>query len=419
MNYLIKKATIIDPDSKHHYKVCDVLIKNGLLFKIASKIVNTNGFKEINLPNLHISQGWFDSSVSFGEPGFEERETIENGLHVAAKSGFTHICVNTNTNPAPDSKSNIEFIKNKAKNNAVTLYPTGALTVNSEGIHLAELYDMKSHGAVSFYDYKKPISQPNLLKIALQYCQTFNGLVQSYPADASISGKAQVNEGVVSTKLGLKGVPALAEELQIARDLYILEYTGGRLHIPTISTKKSVELIKKAKNKGLNVTCSVSINNLCLTDEALQEFNTNFKLKPPLRTKQDLKALLKALKEGIIDGVTSDHNPIDIDHKKVAFEHALYGSIGLESCFGALQKLVSLEDAIAALTRLKETFGIEQQTLTEGNKADITLFTPSKDWKFTEEDIVSASKNAALLGENLKGMVYGILANKKLILNEE
>ncbi len=419
MNYLIKKATIIDPDSKHHYKVCDVLIKNGLILKIASKIDNTNGFKEINLPDLHISQGWFDSSVSFGEPGFEERETIENGLLVAAKSGFTHICVNTNTNPVPDSKSNIEFIKNKAKNNAVTLYPTGALTINSEGDHLAELYDMKSHGAASFYDYKKPVSQPNLLKIALQYCQTFNGLVQSYPTDDSISGKAQVNEGVVSTKLGLKGIPAIAEELQIARDLYILEYTGGRLHIPTISTKKSIELVKKAKNKGLNVTCSVSINNLCLTDEALQEFNTNFKLKPPLRSKKDLKALLKALKEGTIDGVTSDHNPIDIDHKKVAFEHALYGSIGLESCFGALQKLVSLEEAIAALTRLKETFGIKQQTLTEGNIADITLFTPSKEWKFTEEHITSTSKNAALLGEKLKGKVYGILANKKLILNEE
>jgi len=419
MNYLLKKATIIDPDSKHHKKVRDVLIENGKLIKIASNIPNDGIYKEVKFPNLHLSQGWFDPNVSLGEPGFEERETLKNGIKIAAQSGFTHICVNSNTNPVPDTKSGIEYIKNKTKNNIVSVYPVGALTVNSNGKHLAELYDMHRHGAISFYDYKKPIAEPNLLKIALQYCQSFNGLVQSFPRDNSIAGTAQVHEGVATTLLGLKGIPALAEELHIARDLYILEYTGGKLHIPTVSTAKSVELIKKAKKKRLQVSCSVSINNLILTDESLHDFNTNYKLQPPLRTKKDTKALLKALNEGIIDGVTSDHNPIDIEHKKVEFEHAHYGSIGLESCYGALQTVVSTEKAVQALTRLKTVFGIEKSGIKEGNKADITLFNPNLKWNFTQPKIHSTSKNAALLDQSLTGKVYGIIAKNKIMINNE
>ena len=418
MKYLIKKATIIDPKSTYHKKVCDLLISNGVITQIASQIKNTAGYKEISFPNLHISQGWLDTSVSFGEPGFEERETIKNGLQVAALSGFTHVCVSSNTNPVPDSKSSIQFIKNKAAGHAVSLYPTGTVTMQGKGENLAELYDMHNEGANSFYDFKKPITNPNLLKIALLYCQTFNGLVQSYPNDVSIARTAQVHEGVISTSLGLQGIPALAEELQIARDLYILEYTGGRLHIPTISTKKSVELIKKAKNKGLQVSCSVSINNLLLTDDVLTDFNTNYKVQPPLRSKENQKALIKGLKEGIIDGVTSDHNPIDIEHKKIEFEQAYFGSIGLESCYGALQNILSTQQTVQALTQLKSVFGISESVIAKNEVANITLFNPEKTWKFTEENIQSSSKNAALLNTSMKGKVYGILANKKLMLHD-
>ena len=318
----------MDASSKHHLKKRDILIENGIITTIATSIKNDKKAKEISKPNLHISQGWFDSSVSFGEPGFEERETILNGLKTAAYSGFTHVAVNTNLNPITDSKSTIKFLKSEAEGNLVNLYPIGALTSKCEGENLAELFDMKNEGAVSFYDYKKPVKNPNLLKIALQYSQTFGGLVQSFPFEKAIAEKGLVNENVNSTRLGLKGIPALAEELQIARDLYILEYTGGKLHIPTISTKKSVSLIKEAKKKGLQVTCSVAISNLILTDDYLESFDTNYKLLPPLRTKTDIKALLKGLKDGIIDGVTSDHNPIDIEHKKTEFDHAYYGSIG-------------------------------------------------------------------------------------------
>ena len=418
MKLLLKSATIVDASSKHHLDKRDVLIENGIISKIAVTIPSSEKIKEISLKNLHISQGWFDSSVSFGEPGFEERETIENGLKTAAHSGYTRVAVNANSFPVTDSKGHIKFMKSKAEGNAVNLYPIGALTVGSKGTELAELYDMQNEGAISFYDYKNPIANANLLKIALQYTQSFNGLVQSFPFEKSVASNGMMNEEVNSTRLGLKGIPALSEELQIIRDLYILEYTGGKLHIPTISTKKSVELIKDAKKKGLNVTCSVAIFNLALTDDVLEGFDTIYKLLPPLRTKEDTKALLKGLKEGIIDGVTSDHNPIDVEHKKTEFDHAFFGSIGLEGCFGALNLLMGVEESIKALTGLKKAFNISSDEIAEGNKAELTLFNPDETWEFSEKDILSTSKNAALLGTKLKGKPYGIVANNQLVLNK-
>ena len=418
MDILIKSATIIDPQSAHHNTKRDILIEKGVIKKIAASINNQNNVKEISLENLHISQGWFDSSVSFGEPGYEERETIDNGLKTAAESGFTNIALNANLLPVTDSKSTIQFLTSQAKNNAVSLYPIGALTVKSESKDLAELFDMHSEGAVSFYDYKKPITNANLLKIALQYAQNFDGLVQSFPLDVSVSKNGMMNEGVNSTKLGLKGIPSFSEELQVARDLYILEYTGGKLHIPTISTKKSVQLIKEAKKQGLDVTCSVAVSNLFLTDDLLEGFETQYKLLPPLRTKEDTKALLKALKDGVIDGVTSDHNPIDIENKKTEFDHAKFGSIGLESCFGALQSLLPTEIAISALSNLKERFNIPFETIEEGNRANITFFNPDVAWTFTEKDIISTSKNAAFINQKLKGKAYGVFANNKLVLKK-
>lgn len=418
MNILLKSATIVDTSSKHHLKKMDILIENGKISRIARSIPKTEKVTEITLKNLHVSQGWFDSSVSFGEPGYEERETIDNGLKAAAYSGFTHVAVNANTNPVTDTKSAIKYLKAKGQGNPVNLYPVGALSNKSEGIEMAELYDMKNEGAISFYDYKAPIENANLLKIGLQYAQNFNGLIQSFPFERSIAKYGMVNEEINSTRLGLKGIPAVAEELQIIRDLYLLEYTGGKLHIPTISTKKSVNLIKEAKKKGLNVSCSVAISNLFLTDEALESFDTNYKLMPPLRTQEDIKALIKGLKEGIIDGITSDHDPVDIEHKKTEFDHSNYGSIGLESCFGATNKLLGFEMAVNSLTRLKDRFQIGTISIEEGNRADLSLFDPNLHWEFTEKDILSKSKNSALLNCELLGKAYGIYANKKLIIKE-
>ncbi|MCL5128480.1 MULTISPECIES: dihydroorotase family protein [unclassified Algibacter] len=417
MNILIKSATIIDSKSEFHNSTQDILIENGVITSIAKSIKNPNKYQEIQLDNLHISQGWFDSSVCFGEPGYEERDTIANGLKTAAASGFTAVAMNANSNPVIDSNSNITFVNAKAQNHAVSLLPIGALTVGSKGEDLAELFDMTSAGAVAFYDYKKPISNPNLMKIALQYASNFNGLVCAFPQENKIAGRGVMNENVTSTTLGLKGIPAIAEELQITRDIFLLEYTGGKLHIPTISTAKSVDLIREAKKKKLDITCSVAIHNLYFTDAALNDFNTHFKVLPPLRIQSDVDALIEGVKDGTIDMVTSDHNPIDIEHKKIEFDHAKYGTIGLESAFGALQSLFTIKKSIDILTKGKSRFGLENTPLNIGNKANLSLFNPDTKYTFSKNDIISKSKNAIFEGESLKGKAYGIISNNKISIN--
>ena len=416
MNLLIKSATIIDPTSPFHNKKQDILIENGKISKISKLIENTNNYKEIKLDNLHVSQGWFDTSVCFGEPGFEERETIENGLNTAAKSGFTAVAVNPNTFPVADNKSAIEFIKNKSNNSATSLYPIGCLTKNAKSEDLAELFDMQNSGAIAFSDYNTPIENANLLKIALQYAQNFDALVLSFPQDNSIAQNGLVNEHINSTKLGLKGMPAIAEELQIARDLFLLEYTGGKLHIPTISTAKSVKLIKDAKKNGLNVTCSVAAHHLVLTDDELVNFDSNTKVLPPLRTSKDVKALIKGVNDGVIDIITSDHNPIDIEHKKVEYSTAKFGTIGLESLFGSLNKVLPLETLITCLTtKPKNRFGIKNTSIKENEEACLTLFNPDYEYEFTVNDIYSTSKNSIFLNKRMKGKAYGIISNNKII----
>lgn len=417
MNVLIKSATILDDKSDFHNQTQDILVENGFITQIANSLKNPNKYPVIALENLHVSSGWFDSSVSFGEPGFEERETIANGLQVAAASGFTDIALNANTNPVIDSHSDISFVKSKAAYSATSLHPIGALTKGSEGIDLAELFDMKSAGSIAFGDYKKPIENPNLLKIALQYASSFNGLVHSFPHENRVAKNGVMNENITSTRMGLKGLPPLAEELQIARDLFLLEYTDGKLHIPTVSTAKSVALIREAKAKKLDVSCSVGIHNLLFTDESLSDFDTNFKVNPPLRTQSDVVALIAGLKDGTIDMVTSDHNPIDIEHKKIEFEHAKNGTVGLESAFGALNALFTTKKAVQLLTKGKERFGLDANSITIGSNAQLSLFNPSETYVFEEKHIGSKSKNSLFIGSKLKGTVYGIIANNTTSIN--
>jgi dihydroorotase len=419
MKILIKSAKIIASNNTElHLKKRDILINNGIIEKIAVTIAPPAKTKIVSHKNVHVSIGWFDTGVGFGEPGYEERETISNGLLCAAKSGFTDVVLNPSSHPLPDSSSDIVFLKNAAKNHLTGLHPLGSLTVKGEGESLAELYDMKNAGAVGFYDFKHAISNPNLLKIALQYAQGFNATVCSFPLDDKIAGKGVVNEGAESTQLGLKGIPALAEELQVARDLFILEYTGGKLHIPTISTKTSVSLIAAAKKKGLNVTCSVAIHNLIFNDTTLREFDTNFKTLPPLRTADDSKELIKGVKNGTIDFVTSDHTPLNIELKQVEFDNADYGTIGLESAFGSLLTVLDLETTIKLLTKGRETFGLETPELKEGENASLTLFEPDTAYQFSTSTIFSSSKNSMFLGKTLKGKVIGTIANNKLVLND-
>jgi dihydroorotase len=417
MNILIKSAKIIDSKSDFHNSIQDLLIEKGIITQIGSNLKNPKKYKELAFDNLHISQGWFDSSVCFGEPGFEERETIKNGLITAAASGFTAVALNSNSNPAIDCNADIIFVNSKGENNVVSLLPIGSLTKDSNGQDLAELYDMKSAGAVAFYDYKKSISNSNLMKLALQYTSNFNGLVCSFPQDNKIAGLGVMNENITSTSLGLKGNPNLAEDLQVSRDLFLLEYTNGKLHIPTISTAGSVELIRQAKKKKLNVSCSVAIHNLFFNDSILQDFNTAYKVLPPLRTDEDVEALIEGLKDGTIDMVTSDHNPLDIEHKKVEFDNASCGTIGLESAFGALQTIFTLKKTIELLTKGKSRFGFVTDPIAIGSKPNITLFNPDSKYTFTQEHILSKSKNAIFENQSLKGKVYGIISNNQISIN--
>jgi dihydroorotase len=419
MNILLKSATIFDKKSKFHKKTKDILIEDNVFTKIADSIICPEGCKEIHFENLKISNGWFDSSVSFGEPGYEERENILNGLDTAAKSGFTDVAVNSNTSPFLDTKASIAYLKSLSTFKTTNLYPIGSLTRNSKGKEMADLYDMKTAGAIAFGDYNSAISNDNLMKIALQYAQNFDGLVLSFPLNNAIGGEGIAHEGVNSTYLGLKGIPSLAEEMQISRDLFILEYTGGKLHIPTISTAKSVDLIKEAKNKNLNVTCSVTTHHLTLTDNELLEFNGNTKVMPPLRTEEDRIALVKGVLDGTIDCITSDHNPIDIENKKVEFSNAEYGTIGLENLFGSLQTVLDTETIIESISdKPKAIFGIEQSIIEEGNTVNISLFTDTKSHTFQEKNILSTSKNSIFLNKKTKGKAYGIFSKNKLILNQ-
>ena len=415
-NVILKQATIIDSESSFHNQKMDITIENGTITSIDKSAKNPNKLEEVSLDNLHVSQGWFDSSVSFGEPGFEDRETIANGLYVAAKSGFTDVALQPNTYPILDNQSAISFVKNKANGFATNLHPIGALTKNSDGEDLAELFDMKNAGAIAFGDYNKSIENANIQKIALQYVQDFEGLVISFCQDKSLKGNGVVNEGVVSTQLGLKGIPAMAEEIDLIRNLSILEYTGGKMHIPTLSTAKSVQIIAAAKKKGLNVTCSVSVHHLTLNEKVLEGFDSRYKVAPPLQTESNRLALIKGITDGTIDMITSDHNPIDIEHKKLEFDLAKNGTIGLETAFGMLQNVLSTEIIVDKLVNGKTIFGLEKNSIKVGNKAILTMFNPNQTLTVTKENILSKSKNSAFLGQTLKGIVYGIYNNGKVEL---
>jgi dihydroorotase len=421
MNLLIKQATVIDSTSPHNGRVVDILIEKGVITQIKKTITPEKGVKTIEAEGMHVSAGWLDMQVNFCDPGYEHKETLSNGLKSAAKGGFTSVCLMSGTNPPLHNKAQIEYVANRAKDNLVDVLPIGTLSHNQEGKDLSEMYDMKISGAVAFSDYKKSTKDAGLILRALQYSQNINSFIITHCDDKTISHDGLVNEGVTSTKLGLKGIPALAEEIMLQRNIQILEYTGGKMHIPTISTKGSVELIKKAKAKKLNITCGVAAYNLLLDDSELEGFDTNYKVNPPLRTKDDIDALKKGIADGTIDVIVSDHNPQDIESKDLEFDHADNGMIGLESCFGvlnmALSSKLSLENIIDTLTKNPRTIlGLDALSVKEGAEANLTLFNPTKKYLFGKSHIVAANKNSGIIGKELKGVVIGVV-NKNSFLS--
>jgi len=416
MSILIKSATLVDSKSNLNFKQKDILVKDGVIVDIADSI-DSKSKLILDFKNLHVSRGWMDTSVSFGEPGYEERESISNGLNTAASSGFTSILLNPDCNPLVDSHSAVEFLKKKSTNTTTKVYPVANLTSNSNGKDLASLYDMKLAGAVAYGDYKKPINDSSILKIALEYTKTFGGRVISFCQDEFLSENGVINESIVSTELGLKGIPDISESINIYRDIQILNYTNGKLHIPYVNTKMGVELIRDAKKRNLDITASTSLAHLIFSDKDIKEFNTNLKINPPLRSEIDCKAVKEGLIDGTIDYLTSMHEPLDIDNKKVVFDIASPGSIGLESVFGNMCNNFTLEKTIDILTRHKSIFEIEDHPIEKGSPADLTLFNPDKSYEFSNKHILSTSKNCAYLGSKLKGIVYGSINNNNSTLN--
>jgi len=413
MNILLKAAKILDANSSHHQTQQDIYIENGVIKEIGKDLSYPKA-KQIKHEDLHVSKGWFDSSVSFGEPGFEERETLAHGLEVAAKSGFTHIAYNTNTHPKPDSRADIAFLLEQANGSATKLHPKARITSAENTKNLAPMRELHAAGTVSFCNHKEAISNANTLKLALQYATDFEGLVESFPFNEDLGNGGVMHEGAVSTALGLSGIPAVVEEMQLKRDLDILQYTEGKLHFPTLSTAGAVQLIKEAKKAKLDVSCSVAIHNLFFTDEALQGFNANAKVFPPLREATDQEALRTALLEGVIDMVTSDHQPLNSELKEVELDRAHFGSIGLEHSFGSLLSMFSVEDAVEILSRGKARFGVPNTTIEVGAQADLTLFSPNGSQKVTKNALLSTSKNSLFLGQELSGRVYGIILQDKI-----
>jgi dihydroorotase len=415
MTLLIKSATLIDKSQPAlHLKKRDILVDNGEIKRIGRGLSADRNTRVFEAQNLHVSPGWFDTGVSFGEPGYEERETISNGLRVAANAGFSGIVLNTNTNPTPDSSGDIVFLKEAAKKHCTELFPLGTVSVGCRGEDLSEMYDMYRVGAVGFSDYKTPLQSPNLLKLALLYTQNFGGLVHSFPLESELAVHGQMNEGEVSVRLGLKGIPALAEELRVARDISLLEYTGGRLHIPTISAAESVKLIASARKKGLDISCSVAIHHLWFTDETIEEFDSHFKVMPPLRDEKNRKALQKALREGVIDFVTTDHCPLDVELKRREFDHAAFGATGLEEAFGVLNQIYGPEVSAEILTRGRQRFGQPEAVIKEGHRAVLTLFDPDAEYVLHEKDLKSHSANSMFLGVPLKGRAYGVVVGDQI-----
>ena len=417
---LIRNATIVDPNSRHNGKERDVLIRNGIIETIKAKITGVKG-KEVDVKGACLSPGWLDVGIQSGDPGFEHREDLESVARAAAAGGYTGVVCQPNTMPVTHSKTEVLYLKNRTKENLVNFYPLGAVSQNCEGSDITEMNDMHQAGAVAFTDGEKSIQDSGLMKRALQYVKSFDGLIMNYPQDRNLAHKGQMHEGVISTTLGMKGIPALAEELMTGRDISLAEYTDSNLHLSSISTSGSISLIKEARSNGVNVTASVAALNLTLDDENLLGFDSNYKVLPPLREKNDIKALLKGLKNGHIDFITSNHSPHDEESKKLEFPLADFGVIGLETTYALLNthlgKQCSQEEFVNWLSiNARKILRLAVPTIEAGEKANLTIFDPNKEWTYSKDQIQSKSHNSPFIGTTFKGKVLGIVNNGQALL---
>jgi dihydroorotase len=422
MQLLIRQAIVADPRSSFNGQKVDLLVDNGKL-KISNVDTESRDARVIDIPGLHVSPGWTDVFSHFCDPGLEFKETLETGAAAAAAGGYTRVLVVPNTKPVVDAKSQVEYLVQRSKQLPVTVLPIGAISKNCEGKDLAEMYDMYASGAVAFSDGLHPMQSSQVMLKALQYVKAFDGVVIQVPDELSLTKQGLMNEGIISTQMGLPGKPAIGESLMVARDIELVRYTGSRIHFTGVSTAASIELIKKAKAEGLQVTCSVTPYHLTFSDEDLQTYDTNLKVNPPLRNRADMEALKQAVLDGTVDCISSHHQPHEYDSKVCEFEYAKYGMEGLESCYGAVRAALptlSLNQVVSLFAiNPAAIFKLPLPVIEEGQTPDLTLFLPGDDYEFTKKNIQSLSSNNAFVGRTLKGSSTGIFTKQQLILNEQ
>lgn len=420
MTILLKQVLINDPHSSYNGQVLDVLIEESLIKQIGTHLSNEHA-TVVQQEGLQISMGWVDCFAHFGDPGFEFNETFASGAAAAAAGGYTRVFTLPNTKPVTDHKSMVEYAVGQSKQLPIQIHPIGAITQKTEGKVLAEMYDMRNSGAVAFSDGLLPVQSAGLLVKALQYVKAFDGVLIQMPIDRSIGNAGLINEGIVSTQLGLPGLPTIAEISILKRDLDLLKYSDSKIHFTGVSTKESLALIGEAKANGLKVTCSVTPYHLFFCDEDVQDYNTYLKVNPPLRSRADMLALREGVINGTVDCIASHHFPQDWDHKICEFEYAAFGMNALESAFSAVNHLMSQlsNQRLVELFSLnaRNIFQLPMTHIEENNIAEITIYHREEITQLTKDKIKSKSVNNAFVNIALKGKVYGTIQNGHLTIN--
>lgn len=422
MSILLRQVRVLDPGSGFHKKVVDIMIRDGRITNI-SEDIKGKADRTVEGDKLHVAPGFFDLGTQGGEPGLEHREDWETLSAAALAGGYTGIALFPNTKPAIDSKSGVSYILQHSGKHGVNYFPIGALSKGANGEQMAELYDMYSNGAIAFSDGRNTVHNGSLLLRALEYARSFNGWIINRPEDGPLRGSGQMHEGKMSTALGLPGIPSVAEITGLKRDIELLRYTGSKLIVHGVSTKEAVDIIAGAKKEGLDIMATVPALNLVFDDQQLLQFDSNFKVIPPLRDSSDREALLEGVRKGVIDLIVSNHEPLDIESKEKEFPHAEFGAATLERTFTMLNahlkgtiKLPQLVEMLSITPR--KALGLPVPRIAKNEKADLVVFDPKAKVDMGEQKRYSKGINDPVLGNGWKGKITATIAGQHSFISE-